>query len=153
VNRRRAITGRCALQYEPSAVEIRTLIAELQNPVMSSRIRSSRIAAGLGVLILVAAMLPACAMMCCALQTPAAARMMAAMPCCANVPSLHSPHSSSLQDATLTAAAKSPVPVAIAAVLPNVAPTPALSATAIQELQPDSAPTAPAFLRNEQFRI
>lgn len=121
---------------------------------MNRLINIKRAASALGVVILVAAMLPVCAVMCWVAQPAAAARMMAAMPCCANTPSMHSPYSAAgQQDATITVTTKAPAFVAIAAVMPAGVVTPALTAGDIENLQPASAPAAPAFLLNEQFRI
>ena len=115
-----------------------------------SRTRFAALA--IAVVVLVAAVLPCCASACC-VQTTTALRMMAAMKCCKQTPTVQSPASPLMHpDATLTAVAKITQP-ALAADTVVIAAIQPIEVSRLEVQHFDSAPTTSAFLRNEQFRI
>ena len=154
-----AVTHTCAIRNIASHGEIRNVPRRLSNPVTSrpansvrARTRAATIA--FAVVVFLASSLPACTGICCITPQATAASLMAAMPCCANMPSMQSDAKSPRQDATLVAGSSlNPPSATINLALPISHTAAPLAASAVERGHSDSAPATSVFLRNEQFRI
>lgn len=117
---------------------------------MSSVKRASILA--VAAIVAIAAVLPGCANLCC--KTSMARHFMAAMRCCANMPTVKTaPTAAMHEDATLTGTTTVHPPALAAIVVAASTVRIPFEFTRAVGRQSDSAPPPPAFLRNEQFRI